>query len=108
VHFHAAGQAAAGKGELELRELLARPDPDGGEVPDRVVGPALVPPPPRESPALLRCDSLYPGPIGNMASAWGDILVPLERGAAWIGRHRLEEGRGSLRPKGYGRIQGSI
>jgi hypothetical protein len=38
VHFYAAGQAAAGKGELELRELLARPDPDGGEVPDIVVG----------------------------------------------------------------------
>jgi hypothetical protein len=38
VRFHAAGQATAGKGELELRELLARPDPDGGEVPDIVVG----------------------------------------------------------------------
>jgi hypothetical protein len=64
VHFHAAGQAIAGKGELELRELLARPDPDGGEVPDIVVGSYIGPLSPlRESPALLRRDSLYPGPI---------------------------------------------
>jgi hypothetical protein len=37
VHFPAAGEATAGKGELELRELLAGPGPDGGEVPDIVV-----------------------------------------------------------------------
>jgi hypothetical protein len=39
----AAGRAAASKGELELRELLARPDSDGGEVPDRVIGSHISP-----------------------------------------------------------------
>jgi len=41
--FNVVGQAAAGKGELELRELLARPDADGGKVPDIVVGSHIGP-----------------------------------------------------------------
>ena len=38
MHFHAAGQAAAGKGELDYANYWPRPDADGGEVPDRAVG----------------------------------------------------------------------
>ena len=49
--------------ELELGELLARLDADGGEVPDRVVESHISPlSPPRESPALLRRDSLISWP----------------------------------------------
>lgn len=41
--FNAAGEAAAGKGELELREPLGRPDADSGEAPDIVVGSHISP-----------------------------------------------------------------
>ena len=52
--------------ELELGELLARLDADGGEVSGRVVESHISPLSPlRESSALLRRDSLLSWPDGQ-------------------------------------------
>jgi hypothetical protein len=61
------------QGWAELRELLARPDADGGEVPDIVVGSHIGPFSSGGVSALLRRGSLYPGLTGNRVSTWGDI-----------------------------------
>jgi hypothetical protein len=67
------------QGRAELRELLARPDADGGEVPDRVVGSHIGPFSSERVSALLRRDSLYPGLTGNRVSTWGvDRFGPSE------------------------------
>jgi hypothetical protein len=73
VHFHAAGQAAAGKGELNYVNYGPAPDADGGEVPARAVGAHIRPFSSERVSALLRRGSLYPGLIGNRVSTWGDI-----------------------------------
>jgi hypothetical protein len=52
----------------EVKKLLARPDPDGGEVPDRVVRSHVSPFSSERVSALLLRDGLYPGPICNRVS----------------------------------------
>ena len=69
MHFHAAGQAAAGKGELNYVNYGPALTPTVA----RVVGAHMGPFSSERVLALLRRGSLYPGLTGNRVSTWGDI-----------------------------------
>jgi hypothetical protein len=72
VHFDAAGQAAAGKGELNYVNYWPALTPTVAKS-LTAVGSHIGPFSSERVSALLRRDSLYPGLTGNRVSTRGDI-----------------------------------
>ena len=73
MRFHAAGQAAAGKSELNYVNYGPALTPTEAKSPARMVGAHMGPFSSERVSALLRRGRLYPGLTGNRVSTWGDI-----------------------------------